>query len=49
MKLSVTLELLVSVRVYLFNHVLALFHAKFACILAIRNPVLGGNHVSERV
>ena len=27
------------VRFNLFNHVLALFHAKFACILAIRYPV----------
>ena len=24
---------------------LALFRTKFACILAISNPVLGGNHV----
>ena len=28
-----------SVRLNLFNHVLALFCAKFACILAIRYPV----------
>ena len=27
------------VRLNLFNHVLALFHVKFACILAIRYPV----------
>ena len=27
------------VRLNLFNHVLALFHAKFACNLAIRYPV----------
>ena len=30
---------LVFVRLNLFNHVLALFHAKFACNLAIRYPV----------
>ena len=30
---------IVIVRLNLFNHVLALFHAKFACILAIRYPV----------
>ena len=29
----------VVVRLNLFNHVLALFRAKFACILAIRDPV----------
>ena len=28
-----------SVRLNLFNHVLALFHAKFACISAIRYPI----------
>ena len=27
------------VRLNLFNHVLALFHIKFACILAIRYPI----------
>ena len=27
------------IRLNLFNHVLALFRAKFACILAIRYPV----------
>ena len=30
---------LVIVRLNLFNHVLTLFHAKFACNLAIRYPV----------
>ena len=28
-----------SVRLNLFNHVLALFHAKFTCNSAIRNPI----------
>ena len=28
------------VRLNLFNHVLALFHAKFTCNLAIRYPIL---------
>ena len=28
-----------SARLNLFNHVLALFHAKFTCNLAIRNPI----------
>ena len=35
---SFTIDLIV-VRLNLFNHVLALFRAKFACILAIRDPV----------
>ena len=33
------------VRLNLFNHVLALFHAKFTCNLAIRYLYLGGNYV----
>ena len=33
---TVTFE---SIRLNLFNHVLALFHIKFTCILAIRYPV----------
>ena len=28
-----------TIKLNLFNHVLALFHAKFACNLAIRYPV----------
>ena len=35
---SFTIDLIV-VRLNLFNHVLALFHAKFSCNLAIRYPV----------
>ena len=34
-----------SHRLNLFNHVLALFHAKFTCNLAIRYLYLGGNYV----
>ena len=30
---------IVSVRLNLFNHVLALFRAKFACNLTIRYPI----------
>ena len=32
-------SILEVVRLNLFNHVLTLFHAKFACNLAIRYPV----------
>ena len=35
---SFTIDLIV-VRLNLFNHVLTLFHTKFACNLAIRCPV----------
>ena len=34
-----------SVRLNLFNHLLALFRVKFACNLAIRYPVFSGIYV----
>ena len=34
-----------SIRLNLFNHVLALFHAKFACNQQFDTLYLGGNHV----
>ena len=39
LKLAIQDSMLNLVRLNLFNHVLALFHAKFSCNVVIRYPV----------